>query len=212
MDGNATVLMPCPCDEREAASIAAREQFILTVVAAVPDRADSVNDPFGGEFVAARDFGLAGGAAAERTAFRQQFRAGGAMNGAIHPAAAEQRRVGRIHNRVHALLRDVALNQGDATENRQVGHGLFLNTIRLFRNRPGGGSMTRETRMAYPVNTNKLGGLFLKSRREFEPVEPLREVCGLRVGELPDAVCAGVFVAMGCQLPGKMRFVVVSKM
>lgn len=73
-----------------------------------------MNDPFGGEFVAARDFGLAGGAPAERAAFCQQFRTGGAVNGAIHSPAAKQRRIRRIHNRVHALLGNVAGNDGDA--------------------------------------------------------------------------------------------------
>ena len=99
--------------QRETTSITAREQFILAVTAVVPDRADGMNDPFGGKFVAARDFGLAGGAAAECAAFRQQFRPGGAMNRAIHPAAAEQRRVRGIHNRVHALPRDIAGDGGD---------------------------------------------------------------------------------------------------
>jgi hypothetical protein len=42
------------------------------------------------------------------------------MNGTIHAAPAEQRRVGGIHHRVHALLRDVAGNDGNTL--RLVGH------------------------------------------------------------------------------------------
>ena len=124
MEGNATVLIPCCFNQRKATSIATREQFVFAVIAVVPDRADRVNDPFGGQFVAARDFGLAGGATAERAAFRQQLRARRAMNRAVHTATAEQRRVGGIHNRVHALLRDVAFYYGNAASNRSAGHGL----------------------------------------------------------------------------------------
>ena len=36
------------------------------------------------------------------------------MDGAVHSATAEQRRVGRIHDRVGRLLGDVAENQLDA--------------------------------------------------------------------------------------------------
>ena len=101
-------------DQRETTPITTREQVILAVPAIVPDRADGVNDPPGWKFVALGDFGLAGGATAERAAFRQQFRPGGAMDGAVHAATTEQRRVGSIHNRLHALLRDIAGEDGDA--------------------------------------------------------------------------------------------------
>jgi len=119
-------------DERETTPITNREQFILAVLAVAPDRADGVNDPSGREFVAFGDFGLAGGATAERAAFHQQFRPGGAMNGAVHAATAEQRRVGGVHNRIHALLRDVAGNDGEAMENGSlVMAGLFPHFILL---------------------------------------------------------------------------------
>jgi hypothetical protein len=36
------------------------------------------------------------------------------VNRAVHAAAAEQRRIGGVHNRVHALFGDVAFNDGDA--------------------------------------------------------------------------------------------------
>ena len=44
------------------------------------------------------------------------------MNGAIHAAAAEQRRVGGIHNRLHPLPGDVTGDDGDAVGNELVGH------------------------------------------------------------------------------------------
>ena len=101
-------------DERETTPITTREQFILAVMAVVPDRADGVNDPLGGKFVTACDFGLTRRATAERAAFRQQLRPGGAMDGAIHTAAAEQCCVGGIHHCLHALLSNVASNDSDA--------------------------------------------------------------------------------------------------
>lgn len=113
-------------DQRETTPITTREQFILAVPAVVPHRADGVNDPPGRKFIAFGDFGLSGGAAAEHAAFRQQFRPGGAMNGAVHATPAEQRRVGGIHNRLHALLRDVTGNDGEATGNGLVGFGVQL--------------------------------------------------------------------------------------
>ena len=100
-------------DERKTTPIATRKQVVLAVVAVVPDRADGVNDPPGWKFAAPGGFGLTRRATAEGAAFRQQFRPGGAMNGAIHATPAEQRRVGRIHNRLYALLRDVTGDDGE---------------------------------------------------------------------------------------------------
>src|SRR5690242_12827508 len=84
---------------------------MLTVT---PDRADGVNDPFRGEPVTFGDLCLAGRTTAEHATFLQQLRPGGAMDRAIHAAAAQQGRVGRIHDRVHALLRDVASDDFDS--------------------------------------------------------------------------------------------------
>jgi len=120
-----------PDDERETTPITTREQFILAVLAVVPDRADGVNDPSGREFVAFGDFGLARDAAAECAAFRQQFRPGRPMDGAIHAAAAQQGRVGRIHNRLHAPLRDVTGDDGDAMGNGIVGFGVQLRNRKM---------------------------------------------------------------------------------
>ena len=53
-----------------------------------------------GQAVAERDLGVAGGAAAERAAFAQQLRPGGAVDRAVDPAAAEQRVVRGVDDRV----------------------------------------------------------------------------------------------------------------
>ena len=98
--------------EREARSIARGEQFRLAVAAAVPDRADRVDHVARRQAVAARDSRLAGRAAAERAAFGEQFRSGGAVNRAIDAAAAQQRRVRRVDDRVDVERRDVGSNDG----------------------------------------------------------------------------------------------------
>lgn len=54
--------------EGKAATVALGEQFGFLVLAALPDGADGVDDPTGGEVVAFGDAGFAGGAAAEGAA------------------------------------------------------------------------------------------------------------------------------------------------
>ena len=51
--------------------------------------------------------GLARWAAAESAAFRHDGRSARPMNGAVDAATASQLRVGRIHDRIDALLGDV---------------------------------------------------------------------------------------------------------
>ena len=77
--------------EIERAAITARQQRFFVGHAALPHRPDRVDDVPGLEPVTARNLGRAGLAAAERAAFRQQFRPGGAMNGAVDAAAAQKR-------------------------------------------------------------------------------------------------------------------------
>ena len=52
---------------------------------------------------------LPGGASAQRAALRQQIRARRAMDRAIDPAAAQQRLIRRIDDRIHRQRRDVGL-------------------------------------------------------------------------------------------------------
>ena len=85
----------------------------LARLAAVPDRADGVDDPARGQPVALRRLGLARSAASERAALVEQLRARRAMDGAVDAAAAQQRRVRGVDDRVDALLGDVAADDLD---------------------------------------------------------------------------------------------------
>src|SRR6266699_917814 len=87
-----------------------------------PDRADGVDDPFGRQFVALGDSCLASRAPAQLSAFLEQLWAGGAMDGAIHPAAAEQGRVGGVDNCIHLLMGDVTFDNQDAIRNCFFAH------------------------------------------------------------------------------------------
>src|SRR5262245_14843671 len=93
--------------ERERRAITGRQQIVLALVSAAPHRADRVDDVLGFEAIAARDLGGAGIAAAERAAFGEQVRPGGAMDGAVDAAAAEQRPVGGVDDGPHIERGDV---------------------------------------------------------------------------------------------------------
>ena len=99
-----------PGGERKRGAIAGGEQLLLALVAAAPDRTDRMNDVPGLEAIAAGDLGGTGVATAQRLALGQQLRSGGAMDGAVDAAAAEQRRFGGIDDGVDVERRDV----GDA--------------------------------------------------------------------------------------------------
>src|SRR5262245_3787435 len=81
---------------------------------ALPDRADGVDDPFCVEAMTARDFGLAGEAASERAAFREQFWPGSAVDRAIDASAAKQRRIGGVDNGIDLEAGDVAFRGLDS--------------------------------------------------------------------------------------------------
>ena len=61
--------------ERQAVAVARGEQLVLAVLAALPDRADGVDDVLRGEVVALGEPRLAGRAAADRAAFFEQLAA-----------------------------------------------------------------------------------------------------------------------------------------
>ena len=94
--------------------MARRKQLGFAVLAAMPDRADGVDDMLRRELAGGRRFCVAGLTAAEVPALLENRRAAGAMNRAVHASAAEERRVRRVHDRVDLLLGDVALNEDDA--------------------------------------------------------------------------------------------------
>ena len=92
--------------QHEGIPIAVAEQFGVLGCAAV-HRADGVDDVLCLEAVASRNLCFAGFAAVQGTAFFQQVRAGGPMNGPIHAAPAQQAVVGRIDDALHVCLSDI---------------------------------------------------------------------------------------------------------
>ena len=100
--------------QRQRVAIAVREQPGLTVGAAAPNWADSMDDVAGCQAIAPGDPRLAGRAAAQRTAFGEKLGTGGAVDGAIDAAAAQQAFVGRVHYGIDVEAGDVAFDDLDA--------------------------------------------------------------------------------------------------
>ena len=99
--------------EPERLPVAALEQGVLVVAPAVPDGPDSVDDMARGEVVSGGDTGLADRAAADPTALVEEARPGCAVDRAVHPAAAEQRLVRGVDDRIHGEPSDVSLDDFD---------------------------------------------------------------------------------------------------
>jgi phosphatidate phosphatase APP1 len=68
----------------------------------------------GGQPIALRDFRFARFAPMQRATLGEQVRTRSAVNRAIHTAAAEQRIVRCVHNRINRLLGDVAFDDRDS--------------------------------------------------------------------------------------------------
>ena len=111
--GEGDGLEPVGLGECQAVAIARGERLVLALVAAVPDRADGVDDVAGGEVVAAGDARLAGGAAAKGPALGYQLGAGGAVNGAVDAGPAKERGLGRVDDGSADLRGDVAFDNLD---------------------------------------------------------------------------------------------------
>ncbi len=82
-------------------------------------RAHRMDDMAGGQAVTVGDLGVAGGAAVERGALLPERRSGGAVDGAVDAAAAQQRVVGGVDDGVDGQLCDVA-----AVQRQTMGHAL----------------------------------------------------------------------------------------
>src|SRR5207237_7225776 len=106
--------------ERERVVITSGQQFRLTPAVIAPDGADSVNHMTRGQVARRCDDGLARrqpirvARAAYFLALGQNLWPARAMDRAVHAAAAEQARIGRVYNRVHLLLCDVAAKDANA--------------------------------------------------------------------------------------------------
>lgn len=86
----------------DRAAITGGKQIVLAEMAAVPHRPNGVDHMRRLELVAAGDLGIAGLATVQRAAFGNKFGAGRAVDGAIDATAAQQRRIGRVDDRVNA--------------------------------------------------------------------------------------------------------------
>ena len=113
----------------QRAAVAGGKQLPLPGVPAPPDRAHRMDDIPGGQPIALRQLRLPRFTAAQLFAFGPQLRAGGAVNGAVHPAASEQRPVGGVDNGIH-------LHPGDVVPHNFKGHACSLPFLRSVF--PGG--------------------------------------------------------------------------
>jgi hypothetical protein len=118
--------------------VARRELLLLALAAPAPDRSDGVEHVPRPQTTGTCCLGVARPATAELSALPQDRRAAGAVDGAVDAAAAEQRRIGGVHDRMHILLGDVADDELD----HDVAGAVRRNAGRL-RAREGPGSGTR---------------------------------------------------------------------
>ena len=93
--------------ERNGAQVARRQQLGLSLIAILPDRPDRMDDVSSRQPISFGDLGVAGLTAAEPTAFHRKLRAGSAMDCTIHPATAEEGRVGRVDDGVNPQCRNI---------------------------------------------------------------------------------------------------------
>ena len=93
----------------QTAPVAGAQQLGL-----LADRADRVEDVARRQPVAGRQLGVARLTAAKRGALGPQTGPGRPVDGAVHPAAAQQRFVGGVHDGVHLQRGDVSAPEGDA--------------------------------------------------------------------------------------------------
>ena len=83
-------------------AVARGQRLIFAPASAMPDRTHGMDHMPRRQPISPGDLGATGLAAMERAAFGQQLRPGRAMDRAIDPAAAQQRRVGGVDDGVNA--------------------------------------------------------------------------------------------------------------
>ena len=96
--------------ELDRTAIARGELLILPTVAAVPDRPDGMDHVPCWKEISSGDPGIAGFAAVECPAFRQQLGPGRTMDRTIDAAPAKERRIRGVDDGVNAQRRDVGNN------------------------------------------------------------------------------------------------------
>jgi hypothetical protein len=112
--------------EVEALTVAACEACVFVVGATMPDWADGMEDPFCGEIEAWGGLGVACVAASEQAARVEKVWAGGAMNGSVDSASAEERAVRGVDDCVHFEGGDVS------SEGAQGSHRLVYSSMLGF--------------------------------------------------------------------------------
>ena len=107
--------------------VAGGELLLLALRSTAPNRTHGVDHEACRQVESLRDAHLTGGAAArvEPRASLEQARPGGAVDRAVDSAAAAQRGVGRVDDRVGRLERDVAAHAGHAIQSGR-GHGRVI--------------------------------------------------------------------------------------
>src|SRR5262249_9069083 len=113
---------------------------VFARAAAAPDRADGMNDPARGQGMATRESHLTGRAAAESATLLEQSRARGAVNRAVHAAAAEQARVGGVDDGIDIERRDVVAHELHAQQRH-------VSMLRTTSQRPSAPSSTSTARL-----------------------------------------------------------------
>jgi hypothetical protein len=90
--------------------ITIRQCLSLATLPTAPNRTNRVDDEPGRQMISACQLRFTLFTAAQRSAFREQFRASGAMNCTVDSAAAKKCRVGCVHDRINIKSRDIAAN------------------------------------------------------------------------------------------------------
>ena len=97
----------------QGGAVTGGEQLVFIPASAMPDRSNTVDHMLCGQAEARSNLCIAGGTTVQRPAGFQQFRSRRPMDRSVHPAAAKQGAVGRIHYRIHLQGRDIALDYPD---------------------------------------------------------------------------------------------------
>jgi hypothetical protein len=95
----------------QAVGITLRKKPGFIVCATAPDRAHSVNHPFGRESESRRYFGFACLASVEQFAGIEQFGSGCTMNGSINTSTTQQRLISGVYNGIYFKFGDIVADK-----------------------------------------------------------------------------------------------------
>ena len=146
--GKSDALQPGLGGEFQRMAVAGGEQRRFAVLSVAPDGADGVDDVPGRETEAGGDFGLPCGAAVQGTTVGQQLRPGGAVNGSVDSAAAQEGIVGGVDDGVDGQCRNIGTDDTQGGGHDEIGIGGAKYTLSRACRKEGtvktmGGSMMR---------------------------------------------------------------------